>query len=613
MAASATRSIARATLIAIVVILLFAMLIRVYNLQKESFWEDEGWTMLLIKGQSPADIVINMANDQHPPLYFLLLHYWVEITGNSEFAVRLPSAFASLIGVALIFRLAADLFGARVGSLAALVLALTDNDVMLAQDARHYALMSMFVIASTLFYLRYLKNPTRRNGVAWLLASVALMYTHYLGVFVLIVQALHALIFARPLSRLAGIMLRLVLIGVAWLPWAYVFVGQSLVRYQRPIIYQSTLPNTPETFALVRGDLIGYQWGLTGGLLLLGFIYIAYHHGKARYSLRPLRPIVYLALWLVLPIIAIVVINIRFPILTTRNFLIVTPAIAILIGHGISNLDRTAQRFALAAFVIMSLLTVDAYLLKPPWREVAQDIVQYRSDDEPVLMNVWTGDFALRYHIGRDLGVDPVTLPLISMPEWREKYGEQLFAQLLRYLESKPTIWVATWGDGRDGLLEFLTTHGYQRTAIQRELHRNEEIFVYRYDLIDADTVPLAHFSDVMALVQGKTVIQDKSLRIDLLWQVLNKPFFDYSVSVFLLDSTNTVVAQNDAAPLNGHALTTTWQPGEIYFDSHNLRLPATLPVGDYVVGVKVYWYGDLQPLPVDGTQYFELEHLKLP
>ncbi len=326
-------------------LLIGAMLLRLWNINTELFWADEGWTMVLSHGPSLSDVVQTMASDQHPPLYFALFHYWTLLTGNSEFTSRLLSAFWSLWGIALIYRLGADVFSRQAGLLGALLLALADNDIMMAQETRHYTQLATLAVLSTLFYLRYLRKPSRVNGIGWLLASIALMYTHYLGAFILLAQALHILLTVRPTRRWPDLLFRWALIGVAWLPWAFVFINQSLVRYTRPILFRSALSNSPETFVTIRQNLFGSHFGLMFGLLLLGLVYIRYRMGFPTLRLRPIRPTFYLALWFALPILIMVAINTRYEIITPRNFLLITPVIALLIGHGLTNLDRSARLF----------------------------------------------------------------------------------------------------------------------------------------------------------------------------------------------------------------------------------------------------------------------------
>jgi hypothetical protein len=599
----------------------FAFLIRVWNINKESFWADEGWTMLLSKGPTLSDVVQTLANDQHPPLYFILMHYWIDLTGNSEFATRFLSLMWSVIGVALIYRLGADCFSPSVGALAALMLALADNDTFLAQDARHYTQMAALATCSTLFYLRYYRYPSRINGIGWLLSSAALMYSHYLGVFILLAQLIHLLIFAPKQKRLRDMLFRWVAIWLAWLPWAFVFLNQSLLRYTRPIWYQSTWSNSPEALSIVRNDLIGSHFGLTGGLLLLGFVYVSYKAGIPKVRWRPTWNTSYLLLWLSLPIIIIIGINPFFPILTTRNFLIVTPVIWLLVGHGIMNLDRFPRALVLVILVVVSLITLDAYFVKPPWRQVALDILRYRSSSEPILMNVWTDDFALRYHIGRDLHVDPATLPLVSFPEWEERYKNNFLPVLKTYLTDKNSFWIAYW-DKDNGMLKFLEDQGFTLTSTQVETHlETNKIYVYRFDRLDA-IKDAPQFGDSLSLVSShadqQTSLDGKpQIKVNMLWKVLDKPPHDYSISVFLLDSSGRSVANIDSPPLDGKGLTSTWNIGDYQFDSKTLDVPTGLAAGTYSVGIKVYWYVDQKPLAVQvngakATEYYVVGQVEL-
>jgi uncharacterized membrane protein len=602
---------ARQALILFALIAIFALFVRLWHIQRESFWADEGWTMLLAKGPTLAEVAHTMAEDQHPPLYFMLMRLWMDTFGDSLFMARLLSALWSLICLAAVYRLGADWFSPAAGLAAALILALTDNEIMLAREARHYTQMAALAALSALFYLRYARQPRRANGIAWLLSSIALLYTHYLGVLVIGVQVLHAAVAVRPLRRLPDLIIRFGAIGIAFLPQFAVFLMQSSVRYTRPIIFQSTLPNTSETFSMVRTDLIGTHFGLTGALALLGLAYVTYRFGVAHWRWRPLLPTLFLALWVLLPIIVIIGINDRFPILTTRNFLIVTPALAILIGHGLLNLDRTARAIILAVLVGVSLTTLDAYHIKPPWREVSQMWLTYREADDPLLMDIWVDDFALRYHIGQDLKVDPAELPLVSLPGWREGYRENFFAYLHAYLEDKNAFWLIYWGKNEDGLLDFLPERGFTRVAELTAMHYENIIYLWRYER--APQARLATFGDLFALERAALDRKADQVRVTLLWQALKAPMLDYSVSVFLLSGDGRLIAQHDGVPLDGHAPTSAWQTGDLRLDSHRIVLPPDLPSGEYTVGVKVYWYADPTPLSVEGAEYFTLGVLRLP
>lgn len=570
--------------------------------------------MLLSKGPTLSEVVITMANDQHPPLYFVGLHYWIALLGNAELITRLYSVLWSVLGVAVVYRFGADIFRSwRAGVLAAILLALADNDIMLAQETRHYTQMATLVTLCGVYYWRYYRSGNRAAGLGWWASGVALIYTHYLGVFILGIQFLHTLFTARPFRKTGDLTIRLGLIGLAWLPWAFVFYAQSQVRYTRPILFRSSLPNTPETFTLLRNDLLGSQYGVMIALILLGLVYIVWREGHFSVRFRPLAPALYAGLWLFVPIISLIVINARFEILTPRNFLLITPAIALLAARGLSQLDTLARRVLLVVIIGVGVATTDAYFVKPPWRAVSQDILRYQTGNELVLMDVWVDDFALRYHLGRDLKVDPVTLPLLSIPEWLEKYTDQFHRRLLDRVSQVDALWLVQWSKDEAGLVSFLAQHGFIRTASQLQTHLGTNlIHIWRYDRLPVQP-PLGTFGDQVTLVRTDYPTKLKTgtpLRLKLWWQALASPKVDYSVSAFLLNAEGRLVAQQDSSPLNGKSPMSSWKPGDLRFDQP--EIPQTLPKGVYTVAVKVYWYVDGKPLPVGGNEYLKLGEITI-
>src|SRR5437899_1954089 len=74
---------------------------------------------------SVADVLAGVRADTHPPLYFLLLHFWIRLFGESDLALRSLSALFGVLALPVIFAAAARLAGRRVGVLAALFSALS--------------------------------------------------------------------------------------------------------------------------------------------------------------------------------------------------------------------------------------------------------------------------------------------------------------------------------------------------------------------------------------------------------------------------------------------------------------------------------------------------------
>jgi hypothetical protein len=108
---SALRSAAGRHAPAINCALLFgvAVLIRLYNLGSQSLWLDEGGTWAEITRKSWAALLAELwGRNAAYPLYHVLLKGWVGLAGDSEWALRLPSALAGAAAVVAIYLAAAD-------------------------------------------------------------------------------------------------------------------------------------------------------------------------------------------------------------------------------------------------------------------------------------------------------------------------------------------------------------------------------------------------------------------------------------------------------------------------------------------------------------------------
>src|SRR5690606_33515526 len=336
-----------------------------------SLWADEGWTLVLTEGPGLGDVTRTMAADQHPPLFFVLFRIWRTLTGESEFALRYFSVLISMIGVAAIYLLGRGLFGPLAGALAALLLALADLPIDLAQEVRHYGLMATLAIVSSVYYVRVWRRSTRAARIGYVLSSLALLYTHYLGAFVLLAQGVHFLLFARGRRRVLDGLFLFAAVALGFLPWVPVVLVQNSVRWDDPLYFRNSVPNSPETYRAVRTALLGSHYGLMFALLLLGLVYVTFRRTNGfesvRVSLRPLWVTAYPALWIVLMVGLTVAINARRQFLTERNFVLIAPAIAVLVAHGLTNLQRVGRALLVAVIVVVGLTTVDARRNYPNW------------------------------------------------------------------------------------------------------------------------------------------------------------------------------------------------------------------------------------------------------
>src|SRR5687767_14269362 len=93
------RSLLRSPGPALAAIVLVALAVRLYDLGTESIWRDEAYSIAMA-ARPPLHIVsLTAREDTTPPLYYLALHSWLKVFGESANAARMPSVIAGTLAV----------------------------------------------------------------------------------------------------------------------------------------------------------------------------------------------------------------------------------------------------------------------------------------------------------------------------------------------------------------------------------------------------------------------------------------------------------------------------------------------------------------------------------
>ncbi|WP_316432848.1 glycosyltransferase family 39 protein [Leptolyngbya sp. NK1-12] len=132
-------------------------------------------------GSTTADTVHSLIveDPQHPPLYFVMARYWMQQFGSSIAASRLLPALMSLLSLPLMYGLAVELFASSsTALLATAFLALSPFDILFAQTARQYSLLTVVILGSSWLLLRAMRQSTGRRWAGYGLSVALGLYTH---------------------------------------------------------------------------------------------------------------------------------------------------------------------------------------------------------------------------------------------------------------------------------------------------------------------------------------------------------------------------------------------------------------------------------------------------
>lgn len=154
----------------------------------QSFWRDEAFSYFMAK-KNIFEIIFLTAKDFSPPLYYLILHFWMKIFGGSEIALRSLSIIFFWATVYVAFLFLNDIFKIKLKKSFFYLIFFILNPLLLyfAFEARMYSMLAFF--ASLSYYAFYKKNYR-----LYLLSTIAGLFTHYFMIIVVLSQLLFLLI-----------------------------------------------------------------------------------------------------------------------------------------------------------------------------------------------------------------------------------------------------------------------------------------------------------------------------------------------------------------------------------------------------------------------------------
>jgi len=377
--------------VALAAILLLGLFLRVHGLGKESLWTNE-WYSITIARLDVTQIFYEA--DNNPPLYYILLHYWMGLFGDSEAAIRSLSAVFSVLSIFAIYKLGELIFDRETAIISALLLALSPYHIWYAQEARTYSLLALLTLLSMYFFLRSLERKDAPIRVGYVLSTVLLMYTHRFGLFLVAAQNIYMFIrfrttkgFYRPhLKKWA------LLQGTALLmftPWANMLIARILTLENRGFF--RPIPSL--------GSLLTAFTKYSGSALLLPFllalVYLAIASDKKnppdkRDALKTTRSYL-LMTWLLTPVLLPFAIAQVFPLpYNTRYTISASLAFYLLIAAGIRSIKNKSLQQAALLMLLFALVISLGYPIKDKkeqWREVARYVDAQAEANDLVLFS----------------------------------------------------------------------------------------------------------------------------------------------------------------------------------------------------------------------------------
>ncbi|WP_329230257.1 glycosyltransferase family 39 protein [Streptomyces canus] len=287
--------------------LAFALILR--GIGDRQLWRDEHatwWAATL--SFHDLSLLIRSIDVVFTP-YYVLMHIWIAIAGDSPTAMRIPGAVAMAASAGLLALLGRRLFTTQAGLLAGLAFAVVPVTTRYGQEIRPYAFAVAAVLLSTLLLARALDKPSFKVWVAYTLSVPLIGWSHLASMAVLGAHLVMILIARRAGDKIVGwAYAAACTLGMCFvIPMAVSGSGQSgQIAWNNPVL--KDLIDFPK-------NLFG-SWAVAVPVMALGALGLFFAGRRA----------LPLAVWIVLPPLATYVTAAQLHLFLPRYLLFTAPA-----------------------------------------------------------------------------------------------------------------------------------------------------------------------------------------------------------------------------------------------------------------------------------------------
>jgi hypothetical protein len=385
----------------LVMVLAIALFARFHSITEPVIWYDEAYSLLLAKG-SPSYIWATTARDVHPPLYYVLLHFWMLLFGSGVLAVRSLSALADVGTLLLGMKLMSLVATRRATWIAALLLALLPISVRYSQEVRMYTLLGFWLMGATVALVCWIKAADqKRYPVLYVLLMTAAFYTHYFAALCVLV---HWLFWWRVRKVQSTVPVRAWILAngaivVLYLPWAPPLISQLLrmdgLEWIPPLTWSTVL-----TFVwqlVVMEGAASNLWRMTPLVLIIACAAAVLLKGRNE---RPFS--VLLVGYFFVPVLSVFLVSLIVPIFNARYLVFAAAALPLIVALA---LDAWSKRHAaLAAVAMVFIVLVEVHGLTAIYAQT--DEMNGTSIRKDARLDTVVADIGREAHPGDEIIVD---------------------------------------------------------------------------------------------------------------------------------------------------------------------------------------------------------------
>jgi hypothetical protein len=585
-------------------ILWLAFAVRAFGLGNSDLWLDEGITAF-VSGKPLLEILAYCATrlQSHPPGYYLVLHLWRLLAGDTEFALRVLATIGGVLTVVLAAVLARRWFGKGAAILVGLLMAVQPMGIQYGREARMYAWLMAMALLSVYLLDQAIARNRRRDWALFLATAFVSLTLHYLSALFLLAYGLFLLVRWRELAACRR---------------RFVFVLALLVL--PPLLWIVSQPGPRDSLLQLAETRQSVQWTLAR----LEPVYTRWPLGGAADTMRPLTSLALASIAWLLALLGIVLMpppergsrrglqwllgllivvpptvgSVMFPVTIARQYSAMLGVFVLAVGLGILALFRRRRLIGTGTLAVLTGLSVFlgfGYMSSQyrPFSPAVNYITARARPTEPLVYTHYL-EWALNSYYNR-LG-----MPVRYIPPTDEILSnDEASREAAALVNGGSSLWLM--------LFPGLVNTEHMESALNDRAFPSEKVWfagdrgvVHYFAPVDMREYPggvtwAERFRLNRWWASSNDVAAGDALRLQFEWQGLGPVAEEALVALRLVGPDGGTWAERIGEPCNDHCPTTQWR-GDAVIDRQALYVPPDVPPGEYTV--RLAWLTpDGQPL----------------
>lgn len=393
------------------IVIIIAAAVRIWGLGDKSLWVDEVYTFIFCSQKTFLSSFSLMIYDLSPPIYYLILFFWIKLFGNTEFIIRLPGFFAGMASIFAVYLFIKKNFDKQIALGAVVLTGLSPVLLYYSQEARPYSFFVLFSVLTLLAWIEIIKKIKNNendtiNYIKYAVFSLLTIFTHYWGLIFIFFQILYLFIYClvkkietKPLVILS---INVFLISGAFIIFQYSFLNKFA------LVLNGLVPKVFISSSLVQifNQIFYYNYWF----LLIILLFLLFNIKTVKKFLiselaenKLASPLIYLSYIIILPVFAYMLVDKISSYAHPRHLLFIVPAAYILISYIINSLVENKKLIKNIFIFALSLTFLGIYLFVPQnvdnrkfvyyekpkqeWKESTKYILETADDNSVIVID----------------------------------------------------------------------------------------------------------------------------------------------------------------------------------------------------------------------------------